>query len=93
MSTHFEATVDQHPADAHGHQQSFVERWLVEWPRQSEATNRLYAAAARRFAAHFGPTPVGEVERQYCRPRGILWDHLQPPQIREIPVLERMGYA
>jgi cytochrome c oxidase subunit 1 len=28
MSTHFEATVDQHPADAHGHQQSFVERWL-----------------------------------------------------------------
>jgi len=27
------------------------------------------------------------------RPRGILWDHLQPPQIREIPILERMGYA
>ena len=36
---------------------------------------------------------VIEVERQYERPRGILWDHLQPPQIREIPVLERMGYA
>ena len=34
-----------------------------------------------------------EVERQYDRPRGILWDHLQPPQIREIPILERMGYA
>ena len=27
------------------------------------------------------------------RPKGILWDHLQPPQIHEIPVLERMGYA
>ena len=26
-------------------------------------------------------------------PTGILWDHLQPPQIHEIPVLERMGYA
>jgi 5-formyltetrahydrofolate cyclo-ligase len=39
------------------------------------------------------PRAVIEVERQYDRPRGILWDHLQPPQIREIPVLERMGYA
>ena len=39
------------------------------------------------------PRAVIEVERAYGRPRGILWDHLQPPQIREIPVLERMGYA
>jgi 5-formyltetrahydrofolate cyclo-ligase len=39
------------------------------------------------------PRAVIEIERQYDRPRGILWDHLQPPQIREIPVLERMGYA
>jgi 5-formyltetrahydrofolate cyclo-ligase len=39
------------------------------------------------------PRAVIEVERQYERPRGILWDHLQPPQIREIPILERMGYA
>ena len=39
------------------------------------------------------PRAVIEVERQYDRPRGILWDHLQPPQIHEIPVLERMGYA
>ena len=39
------------------------------------------------------PRAVIEVERAYERPRGILWDHLQPPQIREIPVLERMGYA
>src|SRR4051794_5359815 len=39
------------------------------------------------------PRAVIEVERQYQRPRGILWDHLQPPQIREIPILERMGYA
>ena len=36
---------------------------------------------------------VIEVERDYPRPRGILWDHLQPPQIHEIPILERMGYA
>jgi 5-formyltetrahydrofolate cyclo-ligase len=39
------------------------------------------------------PRAAIEVERQYDRPRGILWDHLQPPQIREIPILERMGYA
>jgi 5-formyltetrahydrofolate cyclo-ligase len=39
------------------------------------------------------PRAVIDVERQYERPRGILWDHLQPPQIREIPILERMGYA
>jgi 5-formyltetrahydrofolate cyclo-ligase len=39
------------------------------------------------------PRAVIEVERAYDRPKGILWDHLQPPQIHEIPVLERMGYA
>lgn len=39
------------------------------------------------------PRAVIELERQYPRPRGILWNHLQPPQIREIPILERMGYA
>jgi 5-formyltetrahydrofolate cyclo-ligase len=39
------------------------------------------------------PRAVIEVERAYERPRGILWDHLQPPQIHEIPILERMGYA
>jgi 5-formyltetrahydrofolate cyclo-ligase len=39
------------------------------------------------------PRAVIEVEREYQRPRGILWDHLQPPQIHEIPILERMGYA
>ena len=39
------------------------------------------------------PRAVIEVERTYSRPKGILWDHLQPPQIHEIPVLERMGYA
>jgi 5-formyltetrahydrofolate cyclo-ligase len=36
---------------------------------------------------------VIELDRAYDRPRGILWDHLQPPQIHEIPILERMGYA
>jgi 5-formyltetrahydrofolate cyclo-ligase len=39
------------------------------------------------------PRAAIDVERLYDRPRGILWDHLQPPQIHEIPVLERMGYA
>ena len=36
---------------------------------------------------------VIEVDGAYQRPPGILWDHLQPPQIHEIPVLERFGYA
>jgi len=39
------------------------------------------------------PRAVIEVEHEIKRPRGILWDHLQPPQIHEIPILERMGYA
>jgi 5-formyltetrahydrofolate cyclo-ligase len=39
------------------------------------------------------PRAVIEVERAFERPKGVLWDHLQPPQIHEVPVLERMGYA
>lgn len=39
------------------------------------------------------PRAVIEIERAFERPRGVLWDHLQPPQIHEIPILERMGYA
>ena len=39
------------------------------------------------------PRAVIEVDGPYKRPTGILWDHLQPPQIHEIPVLERFGYA
>ena len=39
------------------------------------------------------PTAAIDVERAFQRPRGVLWDHLQPPQIHEIPVLERSGYA
>jgi 5-formyltetrahydrofolate cyclo-ligase len=39
------------------------------------------------------PRAVIEVDGPYKRPAGILWDHLQPPQIHEIPVLERFGYA
>jgi 5-formyltetrahydrofolate cyclo-ligase len=39
------------------------------------------------------PRAAIEVEREYERPTGVLWDHLQPPQIHEVPVLERMGYA
>jgi 5-formyltetrahydrofolate cyclo-ligase len=36
---------------------------------------------------------VIEVDGAYQRPPGVLWDHLQPPQIHEIPVLERFGYV
>jgi 5-formyltetrahydrofolate cyclo-ligase len=39
------------------------------------------------------PRAAIDVDGAYKRPRGILWDHLQPPQIHEIPVLERFGYA
>lgn len=39
------------------------------------------------------PRAVIEVDGAFKRPRGIMWDHLQPPQIHDIPVLERMGYA
>jgi 5-formyltetrahydrofolate cyclo-ligase len=39
------------------------------------------------------PRAAIDVERAFKRPAGVLWDHLQPPQIHEIPVLERMGYA
>ena len=39
------------------------------------------------------PRAVIEVDGAYRSPQGILWDHLQPPQIHEIPVLERFGYA
>jgi 5-formyltetrahydrofolate cyclo-ligase len=39
------------------------------------------------------PRAVIEVDGAYRRPFGILWDHLQPPQIHEIPVLERFGYV
>jgi integrase len=46
---------------------SFAERWLEEWPRPETSTQRLYAAAAKRFAEHFGSTPIGEVERMSAR--------------------------
>jgi 5-formyltetrahydrofolate cyclo-ligase len=39
------------------------------------------------------PRAVIEVDGAFARPPGLLWDHLQPPQIHEIPVLERFGYA
>jgi integrase len=46
---------------------SFADRWLEEWPRPSAATRRLYSAAAHRFAEHFGPTLLSEVERLSAR--------------------------
>jgi integrase len=56
---------------------SFVVRWLEEWPRPAASTRRNYSDAVKRFADHFGPTPLGEVERMSARawaltvPRGI----------------------
>lgn len=46
---------------------SFAERWLEEWPRKAIATRELYRQAAERFAAEFGSTPLGEVERLSAR--------------------------
>ena len=39
------------------------------------------------------PEEVIEVERSYDRPSGILWDRLEAPRMRDIPVLERIGAA
>lgn len=56
---------------------SFAERWVEEWPRPAASTRRTYGEAARRFAAEFGSTPLGDVERHSARawaltvPRGI----------------------
>jgi integrase len=47
--------------------ESFAERWLQEWPRPSPGTRETYSRAVRRFAEHFGPTPLGEVERLSAR--------------------------
>lgn len=46
---------------------SFSERWLEEWPRPAASTRQLYRQAAGRFSEHFGPTPIGEVERLSAR--------------------------
>ncbi len=46
---------------------SFAERWLEEWPRGATSTQRQYRDAMKRFAAHFGPTPLGDVERLSAR--------------------------
>lgn len=46
---------------------SFAERWLEEWPRPAAATRQLYTQAADRFAADFGPTLLGDVERLPAR--------------------------
>ena len=39
------------------------------------------------------PRAVIDVAARPSSSAGIMWDHLQPPQIREVPILERMGYA
>ena len=42
---------------------TFAGQWLDRFPRGEASTHRLYAAAARRFADHFGSTPLAEVDR------------------------------
>lgn len=59
---------------------SWAKRWLTEWPRPQASTRRQYADAARRFADHFGPTPLGEVERLNAR----TWALTQPRQISRV---------
>jgi integrase len=46
---------------------SFADRWLDEWPRPATSTQRQYRDAVKQFAEHFGPTPLGEVERLSAR--------------------------
>jgi integrase len=46
---------------------SFADRWLAEWPRPAASTRALYAQAVNRFAEHFGPTALDEVERLSAR--------------------------
>lgn len=46
---------------------SFAERWLEEWPRPAASTRQIYKQAADRFAADFGPTLLGDVERLPAR--------------------------
>jgi integrase len=56
---------------------SFSERWVSEWARPEASTQRLYAAAVKRFADYFGPTPLREIGRLEARawaltvPRGV----------------------
>lgn len=59
---------------------SFAERWIEEWPRPEASTRRLYAAAARRFADHFGPTPLGEIERLTAR----TWALTVPRRVSQV---------
>jgi integrase len=42
---------------------SFAERWLDDFPGRQDSTRRQYAGAAKRFAKHFGNTPLNDVER------------------------------
>lgn len=46
---------------------SFAERWLREWPRPAASTRRQYGDAVKQFSAHFGPTPLGDIERLSAR--------------------------
>lgn len=58
---------------------SFAERWVREWPRKAPATRAVYERAARVFAEHFGPTPLGEVERLEAR----TWALAVPQKTRQ----------
>lgn len=56
---------------------TFADRWLSEWPRAAVSSQANYASCARRFAEHFGDTPLSNVDRLAARswalsvPRGL----------------------
>ncbi len=59
---------------------SFAGRWVEQWPRPAASTRKLYEDAAGRFAAEFGSTPLGEVERVSAR----AWALSQPRNVTKI---------
>jgi integrase len=59
---------------------AFAERWIEEWPRQSPATRKLYAQAAKRFADEFGSRHLEDIER----PEARSWALSVPKSVRKI---------
>ena len=46
---------------------AFVERWLREYPREADATNRTYRYATRHFVRDFAGVRLGDVDRLAAR--------------------------
>lgn len=59
---------------------SFAARWIEEWPRESPATRKLYAAAAQRFADEFGDRTMDSIDR----PEARSWAATVPKSVRKI---------